>query len=382
MYIIYILFDKHAIFVWKNITPERIQMKINKGLIKGLTKKKIILIIAVLIVAAIGIFRIVQAFAPETTTAKAPVNVTVATAEIGTVYATSPLTGKIDPVESATIVPMVAGQVTAVNVAIGDQVHKGTLLFKTDPTQASVIYNQAKIARNTAKTDLDRVASLYNEGAVSLQSYQNAQAQYNATAQSLTAAAAALGYCTVTAPISGYVTSVNVTVGQLASQASPAVTIADVSSLKINTTLSEYLVGKVKVGDSVDIYIKTLSKTPFKGSITALSPAPAAGTLTYPVTISVADPQGIVKAGMFAEIQIVSAKKDNVLCIPSDAVFLKSGESKVTVLNGKIPKLATVTTGLDNGVTVEITSGLKAGDTIVVTGQQYVTEGEAVKVME
>jgi RND family efflux transporter MFP subunit len=357
-------------------------MKINKGLIKGLTKKRIILIIVVLIVVAIGIFRIVQAFAPETTTAKTPVNVTVATAEIGTVYATSPLTGKIDPVESATIVPMAAGQVTAVDVEIGDYVHKGTLLFKTDPTQASVIYNQAKIARNTAKADFDRVASLYNEGAVSLQSYQNAQAQYSATAQSLTAAAAALGYCTVTAPISGYVTSVNVTVGQLASQASPAVTIADVSSLKINTTLSEYLVGKVKVGDSVDIYIKTLSKTPFKGTITALSPAPAAGTLTYPVTISVEDPAGVVKAGMFAEIQIVSAKKDNVLCIPSDAVFLKSGESKVTVLKGKIPKLVTVTTGLDNGVTVEITSGLKAGDTIVVTGQQYVTEGEAVKVME
>ena len=357
-------------------------MKINRGLIKGLSRKKIVLIIVVLIVAAIGILRIVQAFAPETTTPKAAVNVTVATAEIGTVYATSPLTGKIDPIESASIVPMVAGQVTAVNVAVGDYVRKGTLLFKTDSTQASVVYNQAKIACNTAKTNFDRTASLYNEGAVSLQTYQNAQAQYSAAAQSLTAAADALGYSTVTAPISGYVTSVNVTVGTLASQASPAVTIADVSSLEINTTISEYLVGKVKVGDKVDIYIKTLSKTPFSGSITAVSPAPAAGTLTYPITISVADPSGVIKAGMFAEIQIVSAKKDNVLCIPSDAVFLKSGESKVAVLHGRIPKLVTVTTGLDNGKTVEITSGLKAGDTIVVTGQQYVTEGEAVKVME
>jgi RND family efflux transporter MFP subunit len=161
----------------------------------------------------------------------------------------------------------------------------------------------------------------------------------------------------------------------------PAVTVADVSALEINTTISEYLISKVHVGDPVDIYIKSLSNEPFPGGITALSPAPATGTLTYPVTISVTDGSGVIKAGMFAEVQIISDKKELVLCIPSDAVFIKSGEAKVVVLNGTIPSLVTVTTGLDNGTLVEITNGLEAGDTIVTSGQHYVIEGEAVNII-
>ena len=358
-------------------------MKINLGFLnKGWSKKKIIIAIAILVVIVISVFRIIEAFQPDKIAEKAPVSVTVDTVEIDTIYATSPLTGKIDPVESASIVPMIAGQVTSVHVKMGDYVEKGALLFELDGTQSAVAYNQAKIAHDTAKTNFDRTASLYKEGAISLQTYQNAQAQYYAAAQSLTAAADAFSYTRVTSPINGYVTSMNVAVGTLASQASPAVTIADVSSLEINTSISEYLIGKVKQGDPVEIYISTLSETAYKGTISALSPAPAAGTLTYPATISVENPKGEIKAGMFAEIQIVSAKKENVLCIPSEAVFMKSGESKVATLSGEMPKLVTVSTGLDNGTTVEIISGLKAGDLIIVTGQQFVVEGEAVKVVE
>ena len=162
----------------------------------------------------------------------------------------------------------------------------------------------------------------------------------------------------------------------------PAVTIADVSSLEINTSISENLIGKVKKDDSVDIFIKTLSNEPYSGKIIAISPAPATGTLTYPVTISVEDKDENIKAGMFAEVQIVTDKREDVICIPSDAVFVKSGESKVVVLNDNIPTLKTVSTGLDNGTMVEITSGITIGETIVVSGQQYVVEGEPVNIIE
>jgi len=355
-------------------------MKVNWGLKNKLSKKSIFIGAILLIVLGITVFRVVEALAPVEEKAEAPVSVTTATAEMGTIYATAPLTGRIDPVESASVIPMTAGQVTAVNVAIGDRVSKGTVLFRIDQTQASVLYNQAKLAANNAKENYDRISSLYKEGAVSLQAYQGAETQYRSAAESLTAASEALSYCTVTSPINGYVTSVNVSVGSLVSQAAPAVTVADVSALEINTAISEYLVGKVNVGDPVEIYIDTLSEKPFNGSISALSPAPAQGTLTYPVTISVEDPEGKVQAGMFAEIQIVSAKKEHVLCIPSDAVFLKSGKSKVAVLEGDIPKLVDVKTGLDNGESVEVVSGLKAGNIIIVTGQQFITEGEAVNI--
>ncbi|PKM85213.1 MAG: hypothetical protein CVU86_03550 [Firmicutes bacterium HGW-Firmicutes-11] len=345
------------------------------------SKKKWILIVVLLVVAVLGGYRIMEAIKPQATAETVPINVTVGTAYIGSIYATSPLTGRIDPIASASVVPMAAGEVTAVYVSLGDQVQKGDVLFKMDNTQMATSYQQAKIAYTSASLDFERISVLYKEGAVSLQQYQGAKAQLDVSAQSLASASDAMNNYTVTSPIDGFITSVNVSTGSLASQAMPSVTIADTSQLEINTGVSEYLISRVKPGDNVDIFIKTLSEAPFTGIVKAISPAPVAGTLTYPVTISVEDPSGTVKAGMFAEVQVVSERKDDVLCIPSGAVFIKSGESRVVVLKDRIPSIITVKTGLDNGTLVEILSGLSVGDVVVTTGQQYVTDGEVVNIV-
>ncbi len=345
-------------------------------------RKNIILILVITVVIALGVYRIIQSLEPPAVLEKSPVNVVTATVETGTIYATSPLSGRIDPVDSASVVPMAAGEVTRVAVSLGDYVKKGDLLFDLDKTQMSVSYDSAKIAFDSAKKDYERMELLYKEGAVSLQQYQGAETQFNVASQNLKAAADALSYGTVTSPIDGYITSVSVSEGSIASQAMAAVTVADVSRLQINTSLSEYLINKVSTGDKVDIFIKTLSQDPYPGTITAISPAPAVGTLTYPITISVDDSSGVIKAGMFAEVQIVSDKRENVICVPSDAIFIRSGESRVVVLNGNIPSVVTVETGLDNGVMAEVASGLKVGDIIVVSGQQYVVDGEPVNITE
>lgn len=348
---------------------------------KKKSKKKWILIIVFLVVAVLGGYRIIEAIKPQPVAETVPINVTVGTAYIGSIYATSPLTGRIDPIASASVVPMAAGEVIAVYVSMGDRVQRGDVLFKLDSTQMATSYQQAKIAYTSASADFDRIAMLYKEGAVSLQQYQGAKAQLDAASQSLASASDAMSNYTVKSPIDGYITSVNITVGSLASQAMPSVTIADTSQLEINTGVSEYLISRVKPGDVVDIFIKTLSEAPFRGVVKAISPAPVAGTLTYPVTITVEDPSGTVKAGMFAEVQVVSEKREDVLCVPSGAVFIKSGESRVAVLKDRIPSIITVNTGLDNGTLVEILSGLSVGDIVVTTGQQYVTDGELVNIV-
>lgn len=347
-----------------------------------ITKKTVIIIIAIVIVAALGIYRIAESLKPPAIAEKIPVNVVSAVVEKGTIYATSPLTGRIDPVESAYVIPMAAGEVTSVAVSLGDYVKKGDLLFTIDKTQMQTTYNSAKLAHDSAKEEYDRMALLYKEGAVSLQQFQSVETQYNVARQNLRATSDALDYTTVTSPISGYITSVNISEGVLVSQAAPAVTVADVSELKINAGLSEYLINKVKIGDKVDIVIKTISPEPYPGTISAISPAPAQGTLTYPVTITVDENSGDIKAGMFAEVQIISDMKTDVICVPSDAVFIKSGESRVVVLKGDIPSIITVETGLDNGTLTEIVQGLNVGDIIAVTGQQYVVDGEPVKILD
>lgn len=355
----------------------------NPDKIKKSKSKIIIIALAIIFVLALLGYRIVGNFQKPEVEADAPVNVKVTQAELTSIYATSPISGRVTPIEENTVYPMSSGEVTRVNVKMGDYVKKGAVLCEIDRTQMAATYNQAKEGYNAAKSAFDRLAALYKEGAVSLQNYEQAETQYKIAGESLTAASEALSYCTVTSPIDGYITAVHAVQGGIAAPGAPVATVANTSALEINTAVSEYLIAKLKEGDPVKIHIASLGDTVFEGKIKALSPAPAQGGLTYPITVSVEDSSGSVMAGMFAEVEIISDEKDKVLCIPSDAVIVKSGKSIVVTLDGEnIPQFKEVATGIDNGEYVEITSGLSQGETVVTLGQQFVKEGVAVKITE
>ncbi|HZK88072.1 MAG TPA: efflux RND transporter periplasmic adaptor subunit [Anaerovoracaceae bacterium] len=346
------------------------------------SKRKIVFIILALIALLIIGFRVFQFFAEDSTQEASAINVKVGKVEVGSIEATSPVTGRIEPIEEVSIIPMASGEVTSVHVKIGDKVSKGTLLFELDKGQIAASYNQAFSSYNFAKTSYERMAILYKEGAVSLLDFEQSKVQYESARASYTLANEAYGNANVKSPIDGYVTSLNVSVGSMASPGVPAASIANVSSLVINTNISEYLVGQIKTGDAVEIYISTLGEKTFAGTVTALSPAPAKGTLTYPVEILVNDNTNVVKAGMFAEVKIVSAEREQVLSIPSDSVIVKNGKSLVVVIKNNLPEYREITTGLDNGTSVEVLQGLKENEVIVTEGQQYITEGIKVNITE
>ena len=347
------------------------------------SKKSVIFIfLSLIFILGLLAYRInANFFQPVPIAEEVPVNVKTAAAELLSIHTTSPVSGRVQPIEEVIIMPLASGEVIRVHVSMGDYVRRGAALFEIDRSQISTTLNQAREMFNSAETTYNRMASLYNEGAVSLQAYEQARTQYISAREQLNSARNAYNNSTVTSPIDGYITSLSVTVGSLASPGAPAATVANVSELKINTSVSEYLAPKVKAGDPVEIRIATLGNKIYDGVITAVSPAPAAGSLTYPINVSVKDESGEVMAGMFAEISIISDEKDMVLCVPSDAVIIKAGKPTVVVLSGDIPEFREVTTGTDNGDYVEITSGLAPLEIIVIVGQHFVKEGEAVNII-
>ena len=371
----------HIESVEKDLQPES-----KAGLSSRFNRMKLpqkILLIAVLLMIALGVYRIASIISGPPQKEEPPVNVTVSEAETGSIFTTSPVTGRIAPVNEAVIVPLASGKVTAVYVSLGDYVEKGTILFEIDKTQIAASYSQATAAFQAAKTAYNAMSTLYAEGAVSLADYEAAKSAYASAQAAATMAGEAYRNCSPSSPISGYITSLNVSLGNLATTGSVAATIADTSSLKIDADITEYLLGTIAVGDEVQIYVGTLGDTAYAGQITALSPAPAAGGLTYPITVTVTDKRSDIKAGMFAEVQIIAESKDQVIIVPSDAVVIKSGRSLVaTIDENNIPTYKEVVTGIDNGKFVEVKAGLTSGEKIITSGQQYITEGQAVNVIE
>ena len=363
---------------------------------RGKVSKVLAVIVAVLVaVAAIRIGIIL--FGGGNDEELALTNVKTQVVTTGTVEMKSPLSGRIDAKSTVPVIPMAAGEVTSVNVEKGDYVKAGQVLFTIDSAQAATQYEQAQLAVQNAQstvtlveTNLERMKALYEAGAVALTDVESlesnlagARIQLENALLTSQQASMALGYYTVTAPINGYVSTVNVVAGGLAGQSQPAVVISDTSVLQFNSSVSEYIISSVYKGMEVEVYVESISDKPFKGIITAVSEAPGLGTYTYPVTVQVDDPEGIIKAGMFAEVRLSSVKKENVIAVPSDAVVTSGSEKKIVVLNkdGTVT-VRKVAVGIDNGDLAEITSGVKVGEKIVVKGQTYVKDGELVNEVE
>ncbi|WP_053956616.1 efflux RND transporter periplasmic adaptor subunit [Inediibacterium massiliense] len=344
----------------------------------------------------------------ETVAAKEEKLVTVktSTAQKKSIILKTTLSGKIKPMEESSIAPKTPGKVTKVHIELGDQVQKGAVLFELDKEDVINSIKQSKAAyevalanlartqeqMDMAKKNFERNKNLYEEGAISLQQYEQAEfsasdtnllvvkAQLAQAKAALDSANSRLTDCTITAPISGFVTSVNINEGEMASVGAPALTIANIHTVMIETNISENMINKVHLGDTVDVFIKSANEKPFKGKISALSPAPNKNELTYPLKVSLENKDTLIKAGMFAEIHIVSEKKDNIIIIPSDAVITKEGNQVVFVVNKNTAKAKEVHLGLDNGKEVEVTKGLKEGDVIVTKGQNYLDDGNKVKI--
>lgn len=359
--------------------------KKKKGSLKTFAKNHKLLAVIIAILIVITIIRLgsfVVGLANPTVQEDKKISVKTTAASYGDITATAPLSGRIAAAEEAAIVPMAQGQVTAVHVKVGDYVTAGTVLFEIDKSQVAPQYNQAKAAYDLAASSYNNMKILYAEGAISKSDFDSVEVNYIASKETFNQVSELYSYYNVTSPINGYVTSLNVSVGNMAG-GSMAASVANTSELKISGTVSEYLVGNLKIGDTVDVRVTSLGDKTYKGTITELSPAPALGTLTYPITIVLDNESGDLASGMFAEVDLTTEEVSEAIILPSGAVITKNDKNVVVKLDSdNIPTFAEVETGIDNGEYVEIISGVKEGDVIVIEGQSFVEEGAAVEVIE
>lgn len=328
-------------------------------------------------------------------------------AEIGDVYSTTTLTAKVAPNETATVVPKMPGKVVGVYAELGQRVERGQQLFRLDDRDIINQVKQAEAAYNTTKANaessreqfdialknLETSKALYEAGAISKQQLEQAElqasnnnlklleAQEEQSRLAVEIAQSTLADTIVTAPISGYITSLDVKSGEMVSNAAPVVTLANIDKVIIETTVSEFLINSISIGEQVKINVPSASISEVEGRITGFSPNPAPNSLTYPVKIEIPNPNGVIKGGMFAEVMIITEKRAQVLTIPSQSVVIKDGKTNVFVVEEEKAYIREVEVGLDDGVTVEIKDGIEEGELIVTSGQSFLDDGQIINVV-
>jgi cobalt-zinc-cadmium efflux system membrane fusion protein len=293
------------------------------------------------------------------------------------------LSGTTKPIASVTVIPKIAGaeKITSIRVQEGDRVSAGQIIATLDQSTVDIQLNLAQVTYNDALKNYERQKVLYEAGAIPQATFEQietglAQAESNLTAQQM-----AYDNTLVKAPISGLVTAVLAEVGTLGSAQTPIAQIADIDTLELITTINEMQVNKLRVNDQVEIMIPALDKEIFKGTITSISSVMEDRLKAYPVTITLNNKDHKIKAGMYAEVEIVTDVEKDALIIPAQAIITRDGLSTVYVVKEGKALQKEVIIGLSDGKETVILEGLELGEEVIIRGNDNVVTGDLVSVV-
>ncbi|SNT36852.1 RND family efflux transporter, MFP subunit [Granulicella rosea] len=339
------------------------------------------------------------------------------------------VTAEFTPYQSVDVMAKVAGFVKAINVDIGDHVQAGQVLATLDvpelqdetaKTRAALLAAAANIATaksniahaqagaNMAHLSYTRIAGVAKsepglvprqeidlaqardlEAAAALASAQSGlQAAEQGDAQAIAErdrASAMLRYATIRAPFAGVVTHRYANTGSMIqagtasqTQAMPLVQLAEDRTLRLLLPVPVTAVAGIHAGQPVDIVVNSLGTT-LKGTVTRFAEDVQMATRTMTTEVDVPNKDGKLLPGMYAEVHLHLADRPNALSAPLDAVDgLGSASQHVDIVRDGHVHIVAVTTGLQTPDRVEILSGLREGDQLVVGRRTGLAEDQAV----
>lgn len=215
-----------------------------------------------------------------------------------------------------------------------------------------------------AKSQLDDAQRQYDDvqNGISKQDLQAAQAAVDA-------AKATVNEINLTAPISGTVTEIDTPVGSIVSAGTAGARIDDLSSYYVDMVVSEVDVNSIQLGQPAQLTFIAIPNKTYNGKVTAIGTVGTStqGVVNFPVTVQITDADSMVKPGMSALVGIETAKDNNVLLVPNQALKTLGNQQVVFVLyQGQLISVP-VKVGISNNTTTEITGGsLQEGDVVVL----------------
>ena len=306
-----------------------------------------------------------------------------------------------------TVTPQVSGQLMKICVTEGEQVKKGQVLFVIDQRNAQLELEAAQAnleaalaQENSAKLEYESNKNLFDKKIVSSymltnseNSYKQAQAAVAQARASVNRAKVNLGFCTITATVSGKIGEIPVRVGDQVSPMTQLTMLSGNTTMYAEISITEAVIeSAVKEGmNAADIekYVAQLppatfvmkngTEYPHKGRFTSLTGVVNATTGSLTAKILFPNPEGHLYSGIQGSVVMKFAEKD-LIVVPQNAVIRLQDKSQVYKVQADSTATATEVTIEDtgNGKDFIITSGLNVGDKIVTTGANNVTEGQKV----
>jgi membrane fusion protein, multidrug efflux system len=261
----------------------------------------------------------------------------------------------------------VSGKITMLNVAEGKYVGRGTLLVKLYDADLQAQLKKLQIQLSIAEKTEERQAELLKIQGISQQDYDLSLLGVNNLKADIDIIRTSISKTEIRAPFSGKLGLKNISPGAFVTPATVIAVINQTDQLKLDFTVPEKYTGQIKTGQLVTFSYEGSLKQ-FRAKVSALESSVAENTRSLTVRAMVQDKDPGLLPGAFAKVKLSFDPDPNALLIPTQAVLPQARGKKVILYNAGVAKFVDVTTGTRDSARIQIMTGLKAGDTVVVTG--------------
>ena len=337
--------------------------------------------------------------------------------------------GSLEAQDQVTVSSQASGNLESISVDLGSPVSRGQVIARIDQRELKLKRDQAEAALHQAEAklgitrdgkidpqkqpdvrqavagleraryDLTAAKKLFDAGTISNQQYdvyqktvEQAEARYQASLENvrnlegiieekraaLDLTKKQLADSDIISPLSGVVKEKTASRGEYLQPGKPVVTIVQINPLRLRLEVPETFAASIAKGQVVTLKVDSFADREFKGVIKRINPSMDEKSRSLIAEAEVANPNALLRPGMFARSQIVSNSKTMALMVPEKAVVSLAGVTKIFILEGSIAVERIVKLGARDGSLVEILEGVKSGERVITSNAEQLHDGSAV----
>ena len=280
--------------------------------------------------------------------------------------------------ESITLRPEIAGRIQQIHFTEGQRVSAGSVLFTLDDALTRADLNEANANLQNSQRAFTRARELAGKQLIARADMDKSQADLAVNQARGASARTRLDKSRIRAPFTGVTGLREVSKGDFVEVGQKLVDLVRLDPIELDLRAPEVVLSSLAVGQKVDFAVASFPGQTFTAQIVAIAPTIEAGGRSVSLRARLDNPEQRLRPGMSAQVHINLSTSGQALLVPEQAIWPNGEQKMVYLVVDGIAKLVAVTLGARQPGLVEITSGIKAGDEVVVAGQLKLQDGAKV----
>ena len=287
--------------------------------------------------------------------------------------------GNILPFELTEIRSEISGRVTQLNFKEGTNIKSSSLLVKLFDGDLQAQLKKLKVQLQIAEKTEERQRELLKISGISQQDYDLSLLQVNNIKADIELTEVNISKTEILAPYSGRIGLRNISLGAYLTPSNLITTLSQVDKKKITFSVPEKYSSEIKQGTKINFGIEGTDKK-YTATILASESVIESNTRNLKILATINDPDQKLTPGTFAKVSLELGKNEHAVLVPTQAIIPSARSKQLILYRDGNPEFVNVTTGARGVETVEITSGIQSGDTVVTTGLLFIRKDSKLKI--